>query len=355
MVHAENAMPHAGARGANILNRRGRPFPQPVDAFKGHAMIKRALGRSGLQIPPLTFGGNVFGWTVDEAGTYSLLDALVDAGLNFIDTADVYSRWAPANQGGESETLIGKWLKRSGKRDRVLIATKVGMEMGPDAQGLAPAYIRRALEASLARLQTDHIDLYQSHKDDPNTPLTDTLAEYAKHIEAGKVRAIGASNYTAVRLSEALITAERHDLPRYESIQPEYNLYSREPFESGLQSLVKTQQMGTINYYALASGFLSGKYRSAADAGKSARGQKIVDNYLNERGLRILKALDEVAEDAGCTPAQAALAWQIAQPGITSPIVSATSVTQLDELVKAASLTLTHDQLTRLSQASEWR
>ncbi|AVG40326.1 aldo/keto reductase [Achromobacter insolitus] len=318
-------------------------------------MIKRALGRSGLQIPPLTFGGNVFGWTVDEAGTYSLLDALVDAGLNFIDTADVYSRWVPGNQGGESETLIGKWLKRSGKRDRVLIATKVGMEMGPEAKGLAPAYIRRSLEASLARLQTDHIDLYQSHQDDPDTPLTDTLAEYAKHIESGKVRAIGASNYTAVRLSEALIASERHSLPRYESIQPEYNLYRREPFEAGLQSLVKTQQMGTINYYALASGFLSGKYRSPADAGKSPRGRKIVETYLNDRGYRILKALDEVAEDAGCTPAQAALAWQIAQPGITSPIVSATSLEQLDELVKAASLTLTHDQLAKLSLASEWR
>lgn len=318
-------------------------------------MIKRALGRSGLQIPPLTFGGNVFGWTVDEAGTYSLLDALVDAGLNFIDTADVYSRWVPGNQGGESETLIGKWLKRSGKRDRVLIATKVGMEMGPEAKGLAPAYIRRSLEASLARLQTDHIDLYQSHQDDPDTPLTDTLAEYAKHIESGKVRAIGASNYTAVRLSEALIASERHSLPRYESIQPEYNLYRREPFEAGLQSLVKTQQMGTINYYALASGFLSGKYRSPADAGKSPRGRKIVETYLNDRGHRILKALDEVAEDAGCTPAQAALAWQIAQPGITSPIVSATSLEQLDELVKAASLTLTHDQLAKLSLASEWR
>ncbi|WP_241137278.1 aldo/keto reductase, partial [Achromobacter xylosoxidans] len=278
-------------------------------------MIKRALGRSGLQIPPLTFGGNVFGWTVDEAGTFSLLDALVDAGLNFIDTADVYSRWVPGNQGGESEALIGKWLKRSGKRDRVLIATKVGMEMGPDAKGLAPTYIRRSLDASLARLQTDHVDLYQSHKDDPGTPLTDTLGEYAKLIEAGKVRAIGASNYTAVRLSEALIASERHNLPRYESIQPEYNLYSREPFEGHLQALVKAQDLGTINYYALASGFLSGKYRSPADVGKSARGKKIVDTYLNERGYRILKALDEVAEDAGCTPAQAALAWQIAQPG----------------------------------------
>ncbi len=318
-------------------------------------MIKRALGRSGLQIPPLTFGGNVFGWTVDEAGACSLLDAMVDAGLNFIDTADVYSRWAPGNQGGESETLIGKWIKRSGRRSQVLIATKVGMEMGPGRKGLAPAYIRQSLEASLSRLQTDYVDLYQSHQDDPDTPLTDTLGAYARLMEAGKVRAIGASNYTSVRLSEALIASERHNLPRYESVQPEYNLYKREGFESGLQSLVRAQDMGVINYFALASGFLSGKYRSAVDAGKSVRGRKIVDTYLNERGLRILKALDEVAEDANCTPAQAALAWQIAQPGITSPIVSATSLEQLDELVKAASLTLSRDQLAKLSRASDWR
>lgn len=316
-------------------------------------MKKRALGRSGLMVPPLTFGGNVFGWTVDQAGTFSLLDALVDAGLNFIDTADVYSRWAPGNKGGESETLIGKWFKQSGKRDKVILATKVGMEMGPDAKGLAPAYIRRAVQDSLTRLQTDYIDLYQSHEDDQKTPLADTLGAFATLIEDGKVRAIGASNYTAVRLAEALITSERHSLPRYESIQPEYNLYSRSGFETGLQALVKAQDLGTINYFALASGFLSGKYRSAADVGKSARGKKIVDTYLNERGLRILKALDEVAEDAKTTPAQAALAWQIAQPGITAPIVSATSLSQLDELVKAANLSLSRDQLAKLTLASD--
>ena len=317
-------------------------------------MIKRALGRSGLQIPPLTFGGNVFGWTVDEAGACSLLDAMVDAGLNFIDTADVYSRWAPGNQGGESETLIGKWIKRSPAQPGA--ARHQGRHgNGARPQGLAPAYIRQSLEASLSRLQTDYVDLYQSHQDDPDTPLTDTLGAYARLMEAGKVRAIGASNYTSVRLSEALIASERHNLPRYESVQPEYNLYKREGFESGLQSLVRAQDMGVINYYALASGFLSGKYRSATDAGKSVRGRKIVDTYLNERGLRILKALDEVAEDANCTPAQAALAWQIAQPGITSPIVSATSLEQLDELVKAASLTLSRDQLAKLSRASDWR
>lgn len=318
-------------------------------------MNYRRLGSSNLRVSPLCLGTMMFGEQTPDDEAARIVASARDHGLNFIDTADVYSRWVPGNQGGESEALIGKWLKRSGKRDRVLIATKVGMEMGPDAKGLAPAYIRRLLDASLARLQTDHVDLYQSHKDDPDTPLTDTLGEYAKLIEAGKVRAIGASNYTAVRLSEALIASERHNLPRYESIQPEYNLYSREPFEGHLQALVKAQDLGTINYYALASGFLSGKYRSPADVGKSARGKKIVDTYLNDRGYRILKALDEVAEDANCTPAQAALAWQIAQPGITSPIVSATSLAQLDELVKAASLTLTRDQLARLSLASDWR
>ena len=237
-----------------------------------------------------------------------LLDAMVDAGLNFIDTADVYSRWAPGNQGGESETLIGKWDRCSGRRSQVLLATKVGMEMGPGRKGLAPAYIRQSLEASPSRLQTDYVDLYQSHQDDPDTPLTDT----ARLMEAGKVRAIGASNYTSVRLSEALIASERHNPPRYESVQPEYNLYKREGFESGLQSLVRAQDMGVINYYALASGFqrqIPQRHRR----GERERGRKIVDTYLNERGLRILKALDEVAEDANCTPAQAALAWQIAR------------------------------------------
>ena len=242
-------------------------------------MIKRALGRSGLQIPPLTFGGNVFGWTVDEAGACSLLDAMVDAGLNFIDTADVYSRWAPGNQGGESETLIGKWIKRSPAQPGA--ARHQGRHgNGARPQGLAPAYIRQSLEASLSRLQTDYVDLYQSHQDDPDTPLTDTLGAYARLMEAGKVRHRRVQ-HTSVRLSEALIASERHNLPRYESVQPEYNLYKREGFESGLQSLVRAQDMGVINYYALASGFLSGKYRSATDAGKSARPQD--RRHLSER------------------------------------------------------------------------
>ncbi|AOB30675.1 alcohol dehydrogenase [Bordetella sp. H567] len=318
-------------------------------------MQQRQLGRSGLSVPPLAFGGNVFGWTVGEADAFSLLDAMVDAGLNFIDTADVYSRWASGNRGGESEVIIGKWLAKSGKRDKVVIATKVGMEMGPGAQGLSPAYIARAVEDSLARLQTDYIDLYQSHRDDPDTPLTDTLTAYGKLRDQGKIRAIGASNYTAARLSEALILSERNGLPRYESIQPEYNLYSREPYENGLQAVVTAQGLGTINYYALASGFLSGKYRTAADAGKSVRGKKIVENYLNERGLRILAALDQGAEATSATPAQVALAWTIAQPGITAPIASATSLAQLDDLVKAAYLTLPPEILRKLDEASAWR
>jgi len=318
-------------------------------------MQLRQLGRSGLTVPPLAFGGNVFGWTVGEADAFSLLDAMVDAGLNFIDTADVYSRWAPGNRGGESEVIIGKWLAKSGKRDKVIIATKVGMEMGPKAQGLSPAYIARAVEDSLARLQTDYIDLYQSHKDDPDTPLTDTLAAYGKLRDQGKVRAIGASNYTAQRLSEALIFSERNGLPRYETIQPEYNLYAREPYESGLQAVAVAQGLGTINYYALASGFLSGKYRSAADAAKSVRGRKIVDTYLNERGRRILAALDEAVETTGATHTQVALAWTMAQPGVVSPIASATSLEQLDDLVAATRLTLPGDVVHKLDQASEWR
>ncbi|MFC4274844.1 aldo/keto reductase [Achromobacter aloeverae] len=318
-------------------------------------MQLRQLGRSGLAVPPLAFGGNVFGWTVGEADAFSLLDAMVDAGLNFIDTADVYSRWAPGNRGGESEVIIGKWLARSGKRDKVIIATKVGMEMGPKAQGLSPGYIARAIEDTLARLQTDYVDLYQSHLDDPDTPLTDTLGAYAKLIEQGKVRAIGASNYTAQRLSEALVLSERNGLPRYETIQPEYNLYAREPYESGLQAVAVAQDVGTINYYALASGFLSGKYRSVADAAKSVRGRKIVDTYLNDRGRRILAALDEAVETTGATHTQVALAWTMAQPGITAPIASATSLAQLDDLVAATRLTLPAGVIQKLDTASGWR
>ncbi|MDQ2140269.1 aldo/keto reductase [Alcaligenaceae bacterium B3P038] len=318
-------------------------------------MQRRALGRSGLTVPPLTFGGNVFGWTVSEVDAFSLLDALVDAGLNFIDTADVYSRWVPGNRGGESEVIIGRWLEKTGKRDQVIIGTKVGMDMGPGAKGLAPAYINRAIDDSLARLHTDYIDLYQSHEDDATTPLADTLGAYAKLIEQGKVRAIGASNYTSIRLSEALIESERHGLPRYESIQPEYTVYSREPYESGIQAVATAQDIGVIPYFALAAGFLTGKYRSAADANKSLRGKNIIDKYLNPRGERILAALDQVAESSGATLGQVALAWQLAQPGITSPIASATSLEQLNELVAAAHLKLSPEDIDVITQASTWQ
>jgi aryl-alcohol dehydrogenase-like predicted oxidoreductase len=317
-------------------------------------MQLRALGRSGLTIPPLTFGGNVFGWTVNEDTAFSILDALVDVGLNFIDTADVYSRWAPGNRGGESEVIIGKWLARTGRRADVIIGTKVGSEMGPGAVGLNPHYIARAVEDSLERLQTDYIDVYWSHQDDANTPIADTLGAYAKLIDTGRVRTIGASNFTAQRLSAALIESNRHGLPRYEAIQPEYNLYTREPFEAHLQAMVATHDLATVNYYALASGFLTGKYRRVTDTGKSARGAGVVAQYLNARGERILAALDDVAHATGATPGQVALAWQMAQPGVTSPIASVTSVEQVAELAAAARLQLDAAALDQLSVASQW-
>ena len=314
-------------------------------------MDKRALGRSGLQVSPLCFGGNVFGWTVDEATSFSLLDAWLDAGMNFIDTADVYSRWAPGHSGGESETIIGKWLKRSGKRDKVVLATKVGKDMGDGKVGLAPAYIRSAVEASLKRLQTDVIDLYQSHDDDPKTPLADTAGAYAELIRVGKLRAIGASNFTAARLSEALAVSAAHGLPRYECLQPLYNLVERPAYEAELEAVCVANGLGVINFYALASGFLSGKYRSLSDLGKSPRGEG-AKKYLNPHGLGVLAALDSVAARLNSTPAQVALAWQIARPGITAPIASATSLDQLHGLVAAAALKLDVDAMRSIDQAS---
>ena len=311
----------------------------------------RALGRSGLQVSPICFGGNVFGWTADEATSFSLLDAWVDAGMNFVDTADVYSRWVPGHTGGESETIIGKWLARSGKRDKIVLATKVGKPMGDDKVGLAPAYIRSAVEASLKRLQTDVIDLYQSHDDDATVPLADTLGAYAELIEAGKVRAIGASNISAPRLAEALAVSAKFGLPRYESLQPLYNLVERPAYEAELESVCMQNGLGVINFFALASGFLSGKYRSEADLGKSARGQG-VKKYVNPKGLAVLDALDAVSERLNATPAQVALAWQIARPGITAPIASATSLAQLEGLVAAARLKLDTDAIRAIDAAS---
>jgi aryl-alcohol dehydrogenase-like predicted oxidoreductase len=312
----------------------------------------RTLGRSGLRVAPLCLGGNVFGWTATEAASSKVLDALVAAGLNFIDTADVYSTWVPGHHGGESETVIGNWLKRSGKRKEVVIATKVGMEMAPDRKGLSAAHIARSVEESLGRLQTDHIDLYFAHRDDPSVPFEETLGAFQRLIEQGKVRAIGASNYTAARLAEALKVSREHGLPRYEVLEPLYNLYERADYESALEPLCLDQQIGVVSYYALASGFLSGKYRTAADAGKSARGKGVVAKFLNVRGLKILAALDDVARRFGASPARVALAWQIARPSITAPIASATAVNQLNDLVAATQLKLDQAAIEQLNTAS---
>ncbi len=313
----------------------------------------RELGRSGLQVSPLCFGGNVFGWTADEATSFSLLDAWLDAGFNFIDTADIYSRWADGHEGGESERVIGRWLKRRGRRDDVVIATKLGHQHWDEARrGLKPARIRQAVEDSLQRLQTDHIDLYQAHTDDLETPMADTLGGFADLIRAGKVRAIGASNFTAARLAEALRTSAALGLPRYESLQPLFNLLDRRVFEDELQPLCIAEGVGVINFYALAAGFLTGKYRSAADAVKSARGSNVVKRYLDERGLRVLAALDAVASRQGAEPGQVAIAWQMRQPGITAPIASATSLPQLQQLVAATRLALTDEDMAALDAAS---
>ncbi|HWA12761.1 MAG TPA: aldo/keto reductase [Burkholderiales bacterium] len=314
-------------------------------------MNLRKLGRSGLEVSPIAFGGNVFGWTADEAMSFRLLDRFVDEGYNLIDTADVYSKWAPGNKGGESETIIGKWLRKSGKRDKVVIATKVGMEMPPDRKGLAPAYIARAVEDSLGRLQTDRIDLYQSHTDDATVPLADTLGAYDTLIKAGKVRAIGASNYSAERFEEALGTSREHGLPRYESMQPNYNLLDRADFEQRMRDVCIENDVGVISYFSLASGFLTGKYRSEADLARGPRGQ-MVKKYLNERGSRVLGALDAVAKDKGSTPGRVAIAWLLAQPAITAPIASATSIPQLEDLFEAARLALDAASLKKLDEAS---
>ncbi len=314
-------------------------------------MNTSSLGRSGLQVSPICLGGNVFGWTAYEATSFKLLDAWVDAGMNFIDTADMYSRWVSGHTGGESETIVGRWLHQSGKRSQVVIATKVGKDMGNGRVGLAPAYIRSAVEASLKRLQTDVIDLYQSHDDDPKVSLADTLGAYADLIQAGKVRAIGASNFTAARLSEALAVSAAHGLPRYECLQPLYNLVERPAYEAELEAVCVQHGLGVINFFALASGFLSGKYRSLNDLGKSPRGDG-AKNYLNAHGLGVLAALDSAAARLDSTPAQVALAWQIARPSITAPIASATSLDQLKGLVAAAALTLDAEAIRSIDLAS---
>jgi aryl-alcohol dehydrogenase-like predicted oxidoreductase len=315
-------------------------------------MQTRPLGRSGIDVAPLAFGGNVFGWSVDEATSFSLLDAFVDAGFNLIDTADVYSRWVRGHVGGESETVIGRWLKQSGRRDDVVIATKVGSDMGDDRKGLSRRHILQSVDASLKRLQTERIDLYQSHKDDPETAFEETLETYARLIESGKVRAIGASNFTAERFEAALDVAERDGLPRYETLQPHYNLVARAGFEADLEPLCVARGIGVVNYYGLASGFLSGKYRSEADLAKSKARGASVRQYLTPQGLAVLDVLDDVAGRYRTSPASVAIAWLIARPSITAPIASATSTAQLDELMAAATLDLDADAIARLDAAS---
>ena len=300
---------------------------------------RRPLGRSGLAIAPLALGGNVFGWTVGEAEGFRLLDAFVDAGFNLIDTADTYSIWAGGHHGGESETMIGNWLHRTGRRDEVVIATKVGMDMGPGGKGLSATHIRTSVEGSLSRLRTDHIDLYQAHEDDTAAPLEATLDAFNGLVRGGKVRALGASNYTAERLREALQCSADHGFARYESLQPRYNLLDRTEYEGALETVCRREGLGVITYSSLASGFLTGKYRSAADLNKSPRGAR-AGQRLDPRGRRVLAALDEVAARLGSAPATVALAWLLERPGVTAPIASATSIPQLRELLDAPSLRL---------------
>jgi aryl-alcohol dehydrogenase-like predicted oxidoreductase len=314
-------------------------------------MKKRKLGNSGLEVAPLALGGNVFGWTIDEPASFQVLDAFVAAGFNFVDTADMYSTWKPGNKGGESETILGNWMRKSGNRKKVLIATKVGMDLGAGRKGLSKDYILRAGEESLRRLQTDYIDLYQAHTDDTTVPLQETLEAFGQLVKQGKVRAIGASNYTAPRLSEALEVSKKDGLPRYESLQPLYNLYDRADYEATLEPVCRENGIGVIPYYSLASGFLTGKYRSEADLEKSQRGAG-VKKYLNARGFRILEALDQVAKKYNSTPAQISLAWLLTRPTITAPISSATSVTQLRELLDATKVNLDRESIDLLDQAS---
>lgn len=314
---------------------------------------KRKLGHTDLYVSPVTFGGNVFGWTIDEAKSFQILDAFTDAGFNFLDTADVYSCWVQGNTGGESEIVIGNWMKSRNNRGHIILATKVGGDMGAGKKGLSKKYILNAVDASLRRLQTDYIDLYQSHFDDPDTSVEETLEAYHELIKAGKVRWIGASNLSPERLKESLETSQRLSLPKYQTFQPEYNLYKREDFEKEYEQLCLDNQLGVINYFSLASGFLTGKYRSEADFGKSKRGGGM-KNFLNERGFAILKALDNVSEQYNANPASVALAWLIARPSVTAPIASVTSLSQLDDLIKAATLRLNTEDIAILDSASSW-
>ncbi len=313
-------------------------------------MEKRKLGKSGLEIAPLVFGGNVFGWTVDEKGSFTLLDAFLAAGFNCVDTADVYSKWKPGNKGGESETIIGNWFKTRGNRQKVILASKCGLEMAPDKKGLSKAYIVRAVEDSLKRLQTDYIDLYQSHRDDLVTPVEETMEAHAQLVKAGKIRVVGASNFDAKRMKASLQESAKAGIPRYETLQPNYSLVERGEFEGDVQKLCVAEGVSVIPYYSLASGFLTGKYRSEADVGNAPRGAG-VKKYLNPKGFAVLKALDDAAAKHNATLAQVSLAWLLAQPAIAAPIASATSTTQLADIAKSATLKLDQESLAALTKA----
>lgn len=317
-------------------------------------MKKRRLGNSDLYVAPLSFGGNVFGWTVDKRTSFELLDRFFASGFNFIDTADVYSTWAPGNNGGESESIIGKWIKARNNRDKVIIATKVGSNLGQGQNDISKKYILKAVEDSLKRLQTDYIDLYQTHVDVAETPVTETLETYAQLVKEGKIRWIGASNFSPARLLASLDASKKKKYPSYQTLQPQYNLYDRKNFEKELEQICLDNNLSVISYSSLASGFLTGKYRSEADLGKSVRGGGI-KHYLNKRGFTILKALDEVSAQYHTTPASVALAWLIARPAITAPIASATTLEQLDFLINAAQLDLSTDAIEILNKASNWK
>lgn len=314
---------------------------------------KRKLGLSDLEVSPITFGGNVFGWTLNEQESFNILDVLIDNGFNFIDTADVYSKWVPGNKGGESETIIGNWLAKRGRRDDIIIATKLGAEMSENKKGLKAAYVKSAIEASLQRLKTDYVDLYQTHYDDEQTPVGETIQALNDLIKEGKVRYIGASNYKAERVYESNEFARKNNLQPYISLQPLYNLFDREHFEKEYLPLVQDENLAVLNYYALASGFLSGKYRSESDLNKSPRGEGI-KKYLNDRGYRILTVMDEIATNKNIAPAQIAIAWLLHKPFITAPIASATNQKQLDDLLKATEIKLSDEEVRLLDRASEW-
>jgi aryl-alcohol dehydrogenase-like predicted oxidoreductase len=314
-------------------------------------MKTRKLGKSGLEISPLVFGGNIFGWTVDEAASFKLLDAFFAAGFNAVDTADAYSKWVPGHIGGESEIILGDWMKQRGNRAKVIVMTKVGMDMGDGKKGLSKAHILRSAEDSLRRLKTDYIDLYQSHVDDPDTPFAETLEAYAELMKQGKVRAIGASNHKGERLAAALGLSRKTGLPAYQSLQPNYSLIERADYESSLEPICVKEGLGVINYFPLAGGFLTGKYRSESDAAGKARARNVT-KYLNERGYKILGALDQVAANHHATPARVALAWLMSRPSITAPIVSATNLDQLNDLIASVELKLDSDSIELLNQAS---